>query len=131
VDAGVVALGRPLADGCRIVLRRAPQPGSCGVGDGLGDAGSAPLGANLALPEEQGSTIRTGYRPRARTEHANSIDRATATIRRIDRALLKLDSRENALIGQLAPERATRRPERTLERAVRTRERGRGMGLGL
>jgi hypothetical protein len=71
------------------------------------------------------------YRPRARSEHAVATDRATKIVERIDRALLGLDSRENALLGQLARERAARQPEQVRERVVRARQRGHDMGLGL
>jgi len=71
------------------------------------------------------------YRSRARVEHVGAIERTTATVKHIDRALLKLDARENQVLEQLARERAARQPERPAEPAVRMCERGRGIGRGL
>jgi hypothetical protein len=71
------------------------------------------------------------YRFRARSEHAASKDRATSTVGRIDRELLKLDSRENQLLEQLARERAREQGQRIRDRVVRARERGHDVGRGL
>ena len=71
-----------------------------------------------ARPARQCVAVTGRYRLRARAEHAGAIE------------LLGLDSREEALLEQLARGRVAREPERARERAVRAREHGRDMGLG-
>jgi hypothetical protein len=71
------------------------------------------------------------YRFRARSQHAVATEREALAVGRIDRELLKLDSRENELLEQLERERAPEHAQRGRDRVVRARERTSDLGRGL
>ena len=71
------------------------------------------------------------YRSKARAEHAAALGRVTAVLKHSGAAQRALESREQALIEQLAGLRAARQPERVREPLFRVRERGVGSEIGL